>query len=411
MKRLIDKKVSRHMLIMCFLAYLVVSVARLCVPTVISSMVSENFLDKSQSGLLAGIFYLVYGVFQLIFGKYYNTHAPYSGVKMALFGSAVCCLLMSLTKNFYLLLLFWSLCAVFNASFFPAIMKLVAAMLRGRDSVWANRNLMLAYHIGNVVSLLAGSIIIEYSNWVNLYYFSAAICFICFLLWLSVEAAAKKLVSDSPAAQVTESKEDKTETVKIPILKYFGTGIFCLFGVGFFNALFTGVRSWAPTIIMETYKTSSSFSVFLNVIVVASNVLFLLIMGKFPPKDKLKALILFFSISIPITILMNFTGILNEYIFVIMLALITSVSTYSTNVTAVQIPYHFLRYNDVARICGIMNMVSSFGLLVGNFAYGSLAEIFGWQIILILCVVFVLLNLILIIFALPRFNKFIKTSY
>ncbi len=134
----------------------------------------------------------------------------------------------------------------------------------------------------------------------------------------------------------------------------------------------------------------------------------MLIMGKYPPKDKLKALLFFFVATLPITAIMNFTGILNEYIFVIMLALITSVSTYSTNVTAVQIPYHFLKYNDVSRICGIMNMVSSFGLLTGNFAYGSLAEIFGWQIILILCVVFVILNILLIFLQLQDLINLLK---
>lgn len=150
MERLSNVNVSRMLLIACFAAYAVTMMVKMCVPTVISSMVDENFLTKSQSGLLSGIFYLTYGLGQLIFGGYFNNHTPFIGIKLALLGSALCCILMSLTDNFYLLILIWSACALFNACFFPALMKISSFILCGKHSVWANNYMMIANQAGTV---------------------------------------------------------------------------------------------------------------------------------------------------------------------------------------------------------------------------------------------------------------------
>ena len=191
-------------------------------------------------------------------------------------------------------------------------------------------------------------------------------------------------------------------------MDYIGTGIFCIFAVSFFNSLLNGVKNWAPTIIMETYDTSPSFSVLLNAVIIVTNILFLMLIGKFAPHNKIKSLAIFFGITLPMIILMNFTSLYNEYVYVLLLGMFTSVTTYATNVTAIQVPFYFDKFNDVSRISGIANMCASFGLLVGNYAYGALADMFGWQIIMILCTVFVVINSILSVVAIPKFKRFTK---
>ena len=406
MERLSNEKVSRMLLIACFAAYAVTTLVKMCVPTVISAMVSESFLTKSQSGLLSGIFYLTYGVGQLIFDEFFNNHKPFVGIKLALLGSAFCCLLMSLTDNFYLLLLIWSFCALFNACFFPALMKIVSFILCGKHSIWANRYLMIAVQSGTVLCLLSGSIIIKYIGWVKLYYFSALVCIKCFIYWYIAELNTRRCFSQN----VSKVKTDKNanQALKKPIMDYIGTGIFCIFAVSFFNSLLNGVKNWAPTIIMETYDTSPSFSVLLNAVIIVTNILFLMLIGKFAPHNKIKSLAIFFGITLPMIILMNFTSLYNEYVYVLLLGMFTSVTTYATNVTAIQVPFYFDKFNDVSRISGIANMCASFGLLVGNYAYGALADMFGWQIIMILCTVFVVINSILSVVAIPKFKRFTK---
>lgn len=143
-------------------------------------------------------------------------------------------------------------------------------------------------------------------------------------------------------------------------------------------------------------------------IAICANILFLMLIGKFAPHNKIKSLAIFFGITLPMIILMNFTSLYNEYVYVLLLGMFTSVTTYATNVTAIQVPFYFDKFNDVSRISGIANMCASFGLLVGNYAYGALADMFGWQIIMILCTVFVVINSILSVVAIPKFKRFTK---
>ncbi len=407
MERLKNIGVSRLLLMACFVVYLVNTTVKMCVPTVISSMVGEGFLTKSQSGFLSGIFYLFYGIGQIIFGKYFNNHSPYRGIKTAMIGSALCCIAMALTKDFYLLVAIWSICALVNSAFFPAMMRIASLFLYERHSVWASNYLAIAYQAGTVLCLVAGSIIIKYSSWVNLYYFSTVISALSLIFWFIAERKAKK--SSKPRTVSLNDNKRKTENSNKKSLKaYIGTGIYLISAVAFFNSLLNGVKSWAPTIIMETYKTPSSFSVLLNVVIIVTNIVFLLVTGRIIPRDRVKTVAYFEVVIIPVTLLMNFTGILNEYTYVLLLGLFTSVTTYASNAAAMQIPYYFSKYNDVSRMSGIGNMCAAFGLLVGNYAYGILAEYFGWQIITILGTVFVVISAVLLFIAAPMFRKFIK---
>ncbi len=412
MQRLTDLKISRLLLIACFLSYAITTAAKMCVPTVISAMVNEGFMTKSQSGLLSGIFYLFYGVGQLFLGKYFNDHPPFIGIKLALLGSGACCFFMSLTDNFYLLLLFWSLCAVFNACFFPALMKIISFMLCGKDSAWASKYMLIAQQGGTILCLIAGSVIIEYASWVNLYYFAAAISALTFVYWCYAEYKAKRCLPEAVTSDAVQHPVAAEETAeKHPIMSYVGTGIFCIFAVSMFNALVTGVKTWAPTIIMETYHTSPGFSVLLNIVIVGSNILFLLALGKRPWGRELKSVIMISLFSLPFVVLMNFPGLLNEYVFTLLIGLLTSVAVYITNVAVIQVPYYFDKYNDVARISGISNMAASFGVLLGNYLYGVLADLFGWQVILLLCTAFVVVNILLSAIADKGFQKLARGRY
>ncbi len=409
MERLIDKKVSKFLLIACFGAYLINTTVKMCVPTVISSMVDENFLSKSQSGLLSGIFYLFYGIGQILFGKYFNDHSPYRGVKLALIGSAMCCVLMALTTNFYLLLTVWCICAVMNAGFFPAIMKIASFTLCQSHSIWASKYLTIAYQAGTVFCLVAGGIIMKFTSWVNLYYFAAVISLGCFIVWFSAEKRAKSAPKEPIVFEnKNDGKASENGFLKRSLKSYIGTGIFLIASVALFNQLLNGTKSWAPTIIMETYNTEPSFSVLLNIVLIATNIIFLLITGRFIFKNPVKALIYFELAVLPISLLLNFTSILNEYTYVLLLGLFTSVSTYVSNVLVIQVPYYFQKYNDVSRISGLGNMAGAFGLLIGNYAYGLLAEKFGWEIITILGTAFVFISILILLLAAPMFKKFIR---
>ncbi len=409
MERLSSKRVSRLLLIACFSAYLITSTVKMCVPTVISSMVKEGFLTKSESGLLSGIFYLVYGIGQLVFGKYFNSHAPFVGIKIALLGSSLCCVLMAMTDNFYLLLLIWSLCALANAGFFPALMKITAAELRVEDSRWSSKYLYTAYQFGTLFCLSAGVVFINYIGWVELYYFGAVIALICFIFWMIAERITKRCEKEEHIED--QNEQPVTNAAKMPLTSYIGTGLFCLFFAVFFNNMLNGIKSWSTTILMETYGTSPAFSTLLNFGIVILNIIFLLSMEGLPLKNKVRTVMILQCILLPVALLMNFAGLFNEYIYALLLGIFTSLAAYSNGTIVMQTPQYFRSYNDVSRISGVFNMFSSFALLVGNYAYGALADSFGWQIITVLCACFIVINIVLTAIASPKFQKFTEKQH
>ncbi len=414
MQRLRNVSVSRHLLIACFMAYAVTTAAKMCVPTVISSMVSENILSKGESGFLSGIFYLVYGVLQVVFGKYFNRHAPYMGVKLALFGSALCCVLMSFTTNFYLLVAIWCLCAAFNAGFFPAVMKIVSSSLAGRHSVWANKFFSTAYQLGYIVCLLAGSVIIQIIGWQMLYYFGALLSVLALAYWIYAERQALASLATLPPSATPELPKHELATTqnRRSVFSYFGSGVFCLFALSFVNALLNnGVKSWIPTIVMETYSTTPSFSTLLNVVVVVMNFVFLMVVGMLIPPGKLRAALTMLFISIPLLILMHFTDLLNEYWYVALVGVFTSFMSYIGNLIPIQIPFHFKQFDDVSRISGIMNMCCSFGVLISSYAYGFFADLYGWMFIMNMWVAFTVVAIILLFIAMPLWTRFLKRNH
>ncbi len=412
MQRLKNLRISRYLLIMCFASYAITTTVKMCVPTVIASMVSEGYLSKGQSGLLSGIFYLVYGAGQLVFGSYFSRHSPYMGVKLALVGSALCCVLMSTTDNFCLLLLIWCICAVFNAGFFPAVMNINSMILAEKHSLVASKYFSIAYQGGYMICLLAGSVIMSFFDWRKLYYFSAAAAVLVFAFWWMAEIFAKRSLKADGAdlsgqARACNVPLNIPEKKKKSLISYFGTGLFFFFAVALLNALLNnGVKSWAPTIIMETYHTSPAFSTLLNVLILIINVATLLVVGALVRPGRVRPSIVMLFISLPILIIMHFTGVLNEYIYAVLLGVFTSLTACISNNTAVQIPYRFASRGDVARVSGTVNMCASFGVLIGSYGYGFLAERYGWRIVMNLWVVLAVVCIILLFIAQPLWKKF-----
>ncbi len=410
--KLKDERTSLLAFFACFMAYAMISMTKNTYSAAIAAIVNEGLFSKSGVGVINAAFYLCYGLTQFFGGYLADRFSPFKMILICLIGSLLTNVAMGMSRSFPVMLIVWSLNGIAQFGVWPSIAKILSSVLLPEHRKKAMMYIALCYPSGTILSYLIAMIVLKLWSWPILFFASGISLLLVtfFFLW-----AMSHIHRNSTPAQtkLTEEKESKktTDSKPIPLAKMlFLSGVLFLCVPAFVRCMLdVGLKSWVPTMIMETYSVSPSFASLLTIFLVFVNLFGVVLSSKLYPqycKNIALAIGLFYLASLPLLLILLLTGKLVIAIVVSLLAIVTTFMTASSQLLNVDLPAAFSSCKKTGTIAGITNAFGCFGCMVANFLYGYTAEHFGWTITIFIWACFALLAVIFCLFAVPLWRQF-----
>lgn len=408
-------KSSLTMLWLCFLVYAILSMSKTAFSSSMAAIIHDGIFTNSQAGIINACFYLLYGIAQLFGAKFIDKTSPVTLLTIGLLGAALSAIGMAFADSFTLMLLIWSACGLLQFAAWPCVIKIIAEYILDEHRGKAMTIISFAYCFGNLLNYFTASIILNYTSWRAIFIMNCVVLTATLLFWVTSGAKASKILThESTIKTKYDSKMHQTSNaIKIPYVKLLKiSGIMLLLIPGFIRtALDLGIKSWAPTIMVQTYGISPSFATSLTTILMIINLSGVFIANFIYPKyfkNPVTALNSCFIACLPVTLIMLLIGKISLFAIVTMLIISTTIMYCGNQLLNVVVPSFFNKYNRSGSIAGILNAAASFGAVASNFGYGYLADKFGWTGTILSWSIMGIISIIFCVLTVPVWVKFTK---
>lgn len=389
-----------------FFVYIINIIGKTSFSTATAALVDEAVLTKTQAGLISGIFWLLYAVGQFIGGFVTNKVSAYTMINITIIGSAITNLLMAFTEEFIPMLIIWSVAGIVQFGMWPAILKLVSTEIVMEQRAGAMNRLAFCYCLGSILSYMLTTIILTILSWKYIFLGSGVITGISLI---SSIYAGRKL---SPVLQVTKRSitigTQKKEKLTWDIVWKSELIFFCILMV--IKAVAdTGIKNWMPTIMMETYSATPSYTSLLSVGLLFTNIFGVVLCTKIYDKvknDELATLRILYAVTVPmLLLLLNFEN-MNIYIATALMSGITILIYGSGQILQMNYPGRFLVYGQTAIVGGIINCFAAIGNVIATYGGGYIADHFGWNVMILIWNILILLFVVMTILMVPMWKRF-----
>jgi OPA family glycerol-3-phosphate transporter-like MFS transporter len=373
-----------------------------------ASIVDAGVMTKSQTGLIAAAFYLVYAPFQIVGGIAADKYSPSKLIVIGMLGAGVCNLLVYLVEGYVAMIIIWSLNAVLQFGIWPSIFKIVVSELAPEDRM---RGIFFINFSSSFGLLLSYGIAIFISEWKLNFLVSAITLFLLTAVFLAVYKHLSSYMvenTETAGAKTNSAARISGKELFVLLLK---AGIPLMLIVGMAQSMINlGVKALAPTMLMESYEAvSPSLANALNIILVIAGPLGLCVsrLSFFKKFSEPLVITCFFAVMLVPLFVITFIGKLPVALIVAALAFLM-VTTSGTSIFFSYIYKKFEKYGSVATLSGLFNCMSSLGIVLANYVFARIADSFGWEITTICWLVFIAAAFVLMLISVPVWHRFEK---
>lgn len=402
------EKASFRLCMFLGFAYTVYVIGKMSFSAATVGLIAEDVLSKTQTGLISGVFWLVYAMGQIVGAFVVNKVSAYLLIGIGMFGSAASNILMACTENFWIMLIAWCMGGASQLGLWPGLLKLTSVEVTDRHRPAIIGYLGYAYSIGSIISYFLTAGILAIGSWKYIFLACGILCAIGMPgILYSQRRLSPVLEKALEEDMVAMSKKEK---ISWKLIWNRGLLFFALM-MCLKTIVENGVGSWMPTILFEMFGVSSSYSSLLSVVrlVVALSGIALgaFIYGK-TGTDELRSILIVVVPLLPMMLLLNNLSNLN-------VAVVTALLFGATLLLAASAPRLTLnypaRYRDVgltATIGAIMNCMSTGGMAIATYGGGYIADWFGWNAVIRMWTILIILFLVVAVSIIPLWNRFKK---
>lgn len=416
-KYLEDESASKLLFIGIWLVYMIACLTRNTYASAMSAIVGEGLFSKAAAGCVNAAFYLFYGSTQFPGGYLSDRISPFRILLIGLIGSLVCNAVMASTDRYIVILITWSVNGICQFGIWPATLKIITSVLKREHRKKASLYISICACTSGVLSYLAATLLLRRFRWPSLFVFSAILLAAVTVMWMVITAKVKPKLIDAP------SFEKNTDRTACSNRAYISTPTFKLMAIsGFFLLLIpstirclldNSVKSWVPTMMMESYGITPDLSSMIAALMLLVNIGGIRISSRIYPRLNANVALVtgfFFLSAMPFFAMLLFIEKLPMWITVLLLFASTT-AMYSINqLMNIEIPAAFASYNRTGTIAGINNAFGSFGIMLGNLLIGFIAEYNGWGAVIVSWIIFSILSLICCFAAAPLWKRFTRRA-
>ena len=407
-KCLTDHKKSIVLFLLVFITYSLIYVTKNCYSAAMAAIIDAGIMTKSETGLIASAFYIVYAPFQIVGGVAADKYSPAKLILIGVAGAGVCNLLIYFVEGYVAMIIIWSLNAMFQFGIWPSIFKIVATQLSPDHRM---RGVFLIYFATSLGLLLSYVIAIIVSEWKLNFLISSIILFVTGIVFFLVYFSLKKdMVPDTERGVEKTSFEAKYSGKEL-FLIIVKAGIPLAIFAGMIQSMLNlGVKSLAPTMLMESYEAvTPAIGNALNIILVLAGPggLFVSRMKLFKRISEPCAVsVCFAAMLVPLSIII-FVGKAPLALIVAALTLLMTVASASS----IFFPFMYKKFDKfdcVATLTGISNCMASFGIVLANYVFARIADSYSWEITAIGWFALVAFSFVVSVVLIPIWKRFEK---
>ncbi len=411
-----EEKASLMLFAACWLMYAIVSMTKNAFGASIASIVGEGLFTKSLAGTINAGYYIFYGGAQLLLVKLVDKVSPVKLINMSLIGALISMAGFAVAKDFWTMLVLWSITGLLQFAIWPGVIRIIAQYLlpshRGKAMVY----IAFAYCSGMLLNYAIASIVLSVANWRMLFWIFLGVIIVTMVMWVvmtkkTIPVLEKIEHIEQVPVKKQETKEKPASTWKI----FWASGIIFMLVPSFARTMLDmGLKSWVPTMITESYKgISPGFASLMTTILLIVNLGGIYIVkAVYPKKIKSEALYfaLCFAVSLPFTLLLLLTGKVPVSVVVVLLTLLTTVMYSGHQMINVIIPSKFATMNMSGGVASVLNAIASFGAVAANFGFGFLADNYGWTATIMSWNIMTVLAAVFGLMSVKKWNRFIKEN-
>ncbi len=409
-KFLRDAKKSICLFLLVFIAYALIYMTKNCYSAAMASIVDEGVMSKSETGLIAAMFYLIYAPFQIVGGIAVDRYPADKLVLIGILGAGISNFLIYFIDSYVGMIIIWSFNAIIQFGVWPGIFKIVSTQLKPEHRTSGIFYISMASTVGLVLSYLCAALI---KYWKFNFLFSAVVLFILtavfFIMYTFID---KSMVRESSVTEVDEAPRDG-ESVKSKSHSPWGlmlaAGIPFLLVVDVIHSMVNlGIKALAPVMLMESYEAvSPALANVLNIILILAGPVGLFI-SHTPVFRRLAspvAMSVLLGIMLPLLGVVAFIGKIHIAFVIVALTLIM-ICAGAMSIFFSYISRTFAQFGCVGTLTGTFNCMASLGIVLANYVFARVAESYGWQFTVICWVAVVALALLLALVSIPVWSKF-----
>ncbi len=405
-----SKSLSILLFLFLFIMYAVVYMTKTMFSSALAVIVEEGAMTKSETGLINAVFWLAYGVFQFVGGFAADRYSPYKLIMIGIVGSVISNTVIYFNQSYSVIMIAWIFNAIAQFGLWPGLFKIVSTQLKPSFRSTAVFWLSFSTSFGLGLSLLVASFV---KHWINNFLVSIisllGVVIIYFFLNRFLE---KRMIEEEIEYKDVSEKE---EAVKQPMLSLaLSSGLLYFMFVCFFRvAIDNGIKMMTPVMLMESYETlPAAISTRLTTILIVFSAFGTFIAGAVKKKiteNETTAQIIFYTISIAPLVLVCFVGKI-EYLW-ILLSLSVAIMMVQSASPFVQsfVVLRFNKHNRIGTVSGMLNATASFGNVFASYVFAKMAETTSWQIVTLSWLVIALACVLICIFVLQKWTRFIKS--
>ncbi len=401
-----QKEKSSLRLFWClFFIYTMNTFTKIAFSAVTAAMIKDGVLTKTQAGTVSGIFWLVYAVGQFVGGSLACRH-PIALLKLSLIGGGVANLLMAFSNSYIPILIIWSSNGIVQMGFWPSVLYILTNYILPEQRNKSLTYIAYCYGIGSILSHICTAVVLTHFSWNVVFIWCAMMSFISVIPVFYIKRTLIPQLSEGIKMPKAEKKEKE----------YLPKGFVWKSGLMFFCTLLliksfteSGIKTWMPTILMESHGVSPSFTSVLSVVLLVLNLFGVSIGAMIYRKlreNEVNTLLFQYLTVVPLMALLLGFRSMNVYVLTIIFSLITVMLYGSGQVMSMYYPSRFQKVGGVAFMGGVLNCFAAIGNVIASYANGLIADLYGWDITIIVwngaIIFFVLVTLILM----PTWKKF-----
>ncbi|MBE6610544.1 MAG: MFS transporter [Ruminococcaceae bacterium] len=268
-KRETGIKVSRLLMICCFIAYSCAYIARGNFSFARTLMIDGGIIDAGEAGILSAVYFICYALGQVVNGVIADRRSPFVMVIIGLSVVAASNLAMPfLSAAPIAMIIFWGINGVGQSMLWSPVFFIISNVLNTKIRFTAITLISICTPAGKISCAVLSGLSLITEKWQNVFYMASFVIAAVLLLWTAVYLSVKKdAVAQYPENKPAEElRADKAHHSFGKLIIASGT-LIMLPALAIYGLFLNGVVELIPSILSGQYHLSSSVAALLESIV------------------------------------------------------------------------------------------------------------------------------------------------
>jgi sugar phosphate permease len=400
------KRWQIRILLLCCFAYACIYLGRNNLSIAIPAIQNDLGMNKSQMGMMGGLFLWVYGIGQLINGYLGDKVSSRIYIFCGLFITALTNILFGFATSLTVMMILWSFNSYFQSLIWGPMSKTITYWIPLKKRSFAAIVISISAIIGTLITYLLAGRIMDILNWRWVFIIPGIIILVFSVIWYTF---ARNHPNDiglrlDDLESLHNVKEGDKDLQKYTLLEVINKSrlwfvIIACFAQGIVK---DGINLWAPTFFLETHNIDMKSMTSLVIVIPIMNFGGMIFSGwlnkELKYQEKITVPILFI-IGIFMILGLNIFGSKSTIVGAVFLGLSSAMMSGANTILLGIVPMKFDKYNKVSAIAGTLDFCSYFisgfttlitGFIVDKFEWNGV--MFFWIAVIIIGCISLVLN-------------------